>query len=371
VCVTDEGLAAAVSHLPTLERTPALCGGRRVLTGRSQQEGAAAAAEEGEEAVAATAAAEEALVAAEEEAETPKQKAAPRQQGTVAWYNILSGLGAIDSDGEQFAVERADVEARGYRVLRKSRGAVSFVPDTNAAGQACARHVRAPQGEPLNNALVLGAASWQGLKPSMEDRWCREELPGLGAYFGLFDGHGGAQCADYAQKHLHRRIEHAWVPSTPPVSLLPLCARGAPAPISPETSTAEPRYANGGGAAAAAAGAAVHKAMEDGIAELDRAFLHVARRQALLAGSTALLATFCGERSHPYPHGSGQGFAWYAPLGNDAASDDSPITLRVARRRRAGRPGGAHRQRGRLSRAAVSRRPRCAAVGGPQAGPSR
>jgi hypothetical protein len=60
------------------------------------------------------------------------------------------------------------------------------------------------------------------------------------------------QCADYAQKNLHRRIGMAFAK-------------------------------NGGGAAAAAAAgattAAVHKAMEEGLSELDHAFLHVARRQ--------------------------------------------------------------------------------------------
>jgi hypothetical protein len=53
--------------------------------------------------------------------------------------------------------------------------------------------VRGPTGAPLNNALVHGVATWNGRKPTLEDRWCREELPGMGAYFGLFDGHGGSQ----------------------------------------------------------------------------------------------------------------------------------------------------------------------------------
>jgi hypothetical protein len=40
----------------------------------------------------------------ESEASEPPKKAAPRQQGTVAWYNNRQRLGAIDSNGEQFVV---------------------------------------------------------------------------------------------------------------------------------------------------------------------------------------------------------------------------------------------------------------------------
>ncbi|KAK3256622.1 hypothetical protein CYMTET_34239, partial [Cymbomonas tetramitiformis] len=89
---------------------------------------------------------------------------------------------------------------------------------------------------------------------------------GLGAYFGVFDGHGGVQCADFVAKNLHRRIVGAL---------------------------------RGGREAAPDAGpptqAEVENALEDGFIQLDKNFLQIASRQLINAGSTAVVALYCGS----------------------------------------------------------------------------
>lgn len=83
---------------------------------------------------------------------------------------------------------------------------------------------------------------------------------GLGTYFGLFDGHGGVQCADYVQRNLHKCIHgvltNKVTPTTPP------------------------------------AGGNVRNAILEGFAEVDARYLNVARRQSNNAGSTALVRLY-------------------------------------------------------------------------------
>lgn len=55
--------------------------------------------------------------------------------------------------------------------------------------------------------LRVHAESWPGLKKALQDRYASDEpLEELGVYFGVFDGHGGTQVADHAQKQLHKNI---------------------------------------------------------------------------------------------------------------------------------------------------------------------
>lgn len=49
--------------------------------------------------------------------------------------------------------------------------------------------------------------SWQGKKDSQEDRYIEAVRVGkLGTMFGVFDGHGGVQAAEYSCKHLPRNV---------------------------------------------------------------------------------------------------------------------------------------------------------------------
>ena len=51
------------------------------------------------------------------------------------------------------------------------------------------------------------AESWPGKQIELQDRFTKDEaMDELGVYFGVFDGHGGAQVSELAAKNLHRNI---------------------------------------------------------------------------------------------------------------------------------------------------------------------
>ena len=51
------------------------------------------------------------------------------------------------------------------------------------------------------------AESWPGKQVELQDRVTQDEaMDELGVYFGIFDGHGGAQVSELAAKNLHRNI---------------------------------------------------------------------------------------------------------------------------------------------------------------------
>lgn len=51
------------------------------------------------------------------------------------------------------------------------------------------------------------AESWPGKQIELQDRFTQDEaMDELGVYFGVFDGHGGAQVSELAAKNLHRNI---------------------------------------------------------------------------------------------------------------------------------------------------------------------
>jgi serine/threonine protein phosphatase PrpC len=56
--------------------------------------------------------------------------------------------------------------------------------------------------------LIFAQSSMQGCRSEMEDKHSFKFSPDLGFYFfGIFDGHGGTQAADYASEHLFKNIE--------------------------------------------------------------------------------------------------------------------------------------------------------------------
>eukprot|EP00300_Choanocystis_sp_HF-7_P019175 c20260_g1_i1.p1 GENE.c20260_g1_i1~~c20260_g1_i1.p1 ORF type:complete len:326 (-),score=61.98 c20260_g1_i1:999-1976(-) len=64
-----------------------------------------------------------------------------------------------------------------------------------------------PQFENIRTQLVCHTESWQGTKTVLEDRYVNGAvLPGIGVFYGLFDGHGGTRCAEYLAKNLHKNI---------------------------------------------------------------------------------------------------------------------------------------------------------------------
>lgn len=51
------------------------------------------------------------------------------------------------------------------------------------------------------------AESWPGKQIELQDRFTQDEaMDELGVYFGVFDGHGGAQVSELAARNLHRNI---------------------------------------------------------------------------------------------------------------------------------------------------------------------
>lgn len=53
--------------------------------------------------------------------------------------------------------------------------------------------------------------SFAGRKDTLEDRYLQEEyIENLGVFFGLFDGHGGSACAEYAAKRMPKHLATFW-----------------------------------------------------------------------------------------------------------------------------------------------------------------
>lgn len=55
--------------------------------------------------------------------------------------------------------------------------------------------------------LSHGSYGFKGLKDHYEDRVDARHLAGLGLWFGVYDGHGGEQAADYVQERLGHAVE--------------------------------------------------------------------------------------------------------------------------------------------------------------------
>ena len=55
---------------------------------------------------------------------------------------------------------------------------------------------------------MIGVASVIGRRPYQEDRYCVKQLRSDILYLAMFDGHGGAGCAEYCQHHLERHLLH-------------------------------------------------------------------------------------------------------------------------------------------------------------------
>jgi len=109
--------------------------------------------------------------------------------------------------------------------------------------------------------LRFHTESWQGKKDTQEDRYIEGVRMGkLGTMYGVFDGHGGVQAAEYAAKHLPTNVNRCY------------------------------QQRGGGKREANAAGAnrPLVSAMEEAFPLTDRELLQYARRKAFNDGTTAL-----------------------------------------------------------------------------------
>jgi len=143
---------------------------------------------------------------------------------------------------------------------------VSFFLGKQPDGRPCAENVRRPDGEPFKEALNLDLLSEVdthiGQKEDQEDRYVEcVGVPGVGPFYGVFDGHGGALCAEYVSKHLHRNISSQ--------------CRG---------STSD---------------SAVRKAVVNGFAQTDKDFVQMAHRRPELVeqGATAVTMMVLGDQA--------------------------------------------------------------------------
>ena len=65
--------------------------------------------------------------------------------------------------------------------------------------------------EHVAEQLEYHTESWQGKKETQEDRYIQGSRAGrLGTMFGVFDGHGGTNSAEYVAKHLPNNVSQLW-----------------------------------------------------------------------------------------------------------------------------------------------------------------
>ncbi|XP_048855818.1 protein phosphatase 1K, mitochondrial isoform X1 [Brienomyrus brachyistius] len=64
-------------------------------------------------------------------------------------------------------------------------------------------------GKPIPKVSLsnVGAASLIGLRKENEDRWQVSQLTGSILYFAVFDGHGGAEAADFCHKYMEMHVK--------------------------------------------------------------------------------------------------------------------------------------------------------------------
>jgi len=117
----------------------------------------------------------------------------------------------------------------------------------------------------VSEQLRSHTESWQGKKDNQEDRYIEGVRVGkLGTMFGVFDGHGGVQAAEYAGKHLPRNVLN--------------CYQKREA----RRDTVDVRK--------------LISAMDEAFPLTDRELLEVARRKKFTDGTTALLLLVCGSQ---------------------------------------------------------------------------
>lgn len=240
-----------------------------------------------------------ALAAADEAA-----KAALRRTGVVRMWNLDKGFGFVrehnGTDTDIFVHARSLVTHCSFVALDVGQR-VSFLLEKQLDGRYQAVDVRDPDGKlPVDEAAhqaALAAASdkanvsvfsdtIQGHKPTNEDRFTNCLAVGarkFGKWIGVYDGHGGEECAQHLATNLHHACEAAW--------------QGQPTPT------------------------AITAAFVDGFARVEAEYLRQAEHQKWLAGSTACVVLLHGwQPPPPCPQTGGRGcMLWCANLGDTRA----------------------------------------------------
>jgi serine/threonine protein phosphatase PrpC/cold shock CspA family protein len=164
-----------------------------------------------------------------------------RSYGRIKFWNEAKGFGFVTVDVEDAAPGAEDLFVHRSKCVFASddpsavlfpEQEVSFIQSKQQDGRPCATDVKNADGTALpvpksarkaqdtaKSAMELFAQkllthsytdSWQGQKDRNEDRYTNAVINGMGAFFGLFDGHGGSTCSEYLAKNLQRNVRNAF-----------------------------------------------------------------------------------------------------------------------------------------------------------------
>lgn len=248
----------------------------------------------------------------------PEEDAEQRQQllGVVRFYDRAKGFGFITPGGstglpedkpeEDLYVHRSGLVTHGVGELDVGR-TVTFVVQIQEDGRKQCVDVRDRHGRPVDDSLLrrqkaaakyaasdrvplkYGSDTFVGRKEDNEDRSTsiggtqdKDLHPGtcfeldFGKWFGVYDGHGGQECAEYVMSKLHVHATEAWQ------------QRG------------RPTYSGGGGGTPAAdrdatLRAGLDGAIEEGFRRTEETFAALAQQKDWDAGSTALVCLVHGR----------------------------------------------------------------------------
>ena len=149
----------------------------------------------------------------------------PRHIATVATFDRDDGCGFLEphdkslNGGGTLFVHRAAIQTEGpcQRPFLQQGSLVSFVLSEDGCR---ALEVKDEHGNPIVVPVDLTSLDlrshteqFRGPRPQQQDRWAGPEaIPGLGTFFGVYDGHGGIVSSEHLAATLHTAVAAALPP---------------------------------------------------------------------------------------------------------------------------------------------------------------
>lgn len=108
-----------------------------------------------------------------------------------------------------------------HRVSSVSFDETAVRPDSRVSDRAVPRHHTPEAVEEVQWCMLdCGVTSEQGTRRTMEDQHTMLPLAEGIPFFGVYDGHGGKQCAEYLKENLHKVVlAHPKIKSDPELAL--------------------------------------------------------------------------------------------------------------------------------------------------------